>query len=163
MRGASLLGAIVVTAFAVPPILQPTVKTPAVRSVDDATLREYAGVYQWGPDAFVYLQLWNEFTGFDKPGQLVAFDESGEIRVLYPSDRDRFFTGAAIAVAASVESRIEFERDAKGKIASLTRRRDGAPPRIARRVDIEQHEPVRFSFTSPGHLRFQPPASDIRP
>ena len=42
-------------------------------------------MYRWGPDAFVYLQLWHEFSGFDKPGQLVAFDESGVIRVLYPT------------------------------------------------------------------------------
>jgi hypothetical protein len=31
---------------------------PVVRPVDEATLREYAGVYQWEPEAFLYLQLW---------------------------------------------------------------------------------------------------------
>ena len=30
---------------------------PAVRSLDEKTLREYAGVYQREPNAFVYLQL----------------------------------------------------------------------------------------------------------
>ena len=51
-------------------------------------LLEYAGVYQWGPSAFVYLQLWAEFTGKQ---QLVAFDESGDVRVLSPTDHDHFF------------------------------------------------------------------------
>src|SRR6516162_950829 len=53
----------------------------AVRSVNQAVLDEYLGAYQWGPNAFVYLQLWNEFA---RETQLVAFDESGAIRTLYP-------------------------------------------------------------------------------
>ena len=57
--------------------------------------------------------------------QLVAFDESGEVRALYPTDRDRFFAGPGMAVSASIESRIEFQRDGTGKIASLTWQRDG--------------------------------------
>ena len=47
-------------------------QSPTVRAVDEKVLREYAGVYQSAPNAFVYLQLWNEFSGFDKPGQLVC-------------------------------------------------------------------------------------------
>jgi pimeloyl-ACP methyl ester carboxylesterase len=138
---AALIAAAVLATLAVRSALQ----TPAVASVDEAALREYAGVYQWGPDAFVYLQLWNEFTGFDKPGQLVAFDESAEIRVLYPTGRDQFFTGPGIAIATSVESRIEFQRDAAGRITSLTQHRESAAPRTARRVDTERLEEVRFS------------------
>jgi hypothetical protein len=113
--------------------------------VDENVLREYAGVYQWNPNAFVYLQLWNEFSGFAKPSQLIAFDESGELRTLYPTDRDRFFTGPGVAISASIESRIEFQRDATGTIASLTWQREGAPPRTARRVEIEKHEDIHFS------------------
>src|SRR6266852_339769 len=84
---------------------------PTVRSIDETTLREYTGVYQWGSNAFVYLQLWNEFTGFTKPSQLVAFDESGEVRTLYPMDRDPFFVGPGAAIPTSIESRVEFQRD----------------------------------------------------
>ncbi len=51
-------------------------QAPVVRALDEAALREHTGVYQWGPNAFVYLQMWDEFSGFGKP-QLVAFDESG--------------------------------------------------------------------------------------
>ena len=120
-------------------------QSPAVRDVDEKVLREYAGVYQWAPDSFVYLQLWNEFSGFDKPGQLVSFDESGEIRVLYPADRDQFFAGPGAAMSTSVESRIDFQRDGAGKIVSLGWRREGAAPRTARRVEIERHEDVGFS------------------
>ena len=42
-------------------------QTPVVHPVDESALREYAGVYQWGPDSFVYLQMWDEFSGFGKP------------------------------------------------------------------------------------------------
>ena len=65
-------------------------QTPTVRTVGEEVLREYAGVYQWDRDAFLYLQLWGELTGTN---QLVAFDESGEVRALYSTDRDQFFAG----------------------------------------------------------------------
>src|SRR5256714_9857904 len=116
-------------------------RTP-VRPLDENVLRQYAGVYQWNRDAFVYLQLWNELSGTN---QLVAFDESGEVRTLYPTDGDHFFAGPGAAISTSVESRVDFQRDASGKIASLTWRRDGSPPRIAHRVDIENREDVGFA------------------
>lgn len=120
-------------------------QAPAVRSGDEKHLREYTGVYRWEPNAFVYLQLWNEFSGFAKPSQLVAFDESGEVRTLYPTNPDKFFAGPGAAVSTAIESRIEFQRDRTGKITSLTWQRGGAPLRVARRVEIEKHEDVRFS------------------
>ena len=120
-------------------------QTPAVRSVDEKVLREYTGVYRSGPNAVVYLQMWNEFSGFTRPSQLVAFDESGDVRTLYPTDRDQFFAGPGAAVPTSIESRIEFQRDGTGTITSLTWRRDGAVPRTAQRVEIEKREDVRFS------------------
>jgi len=116
----------------------------APRLADEQVLREYTGVYRWDDNAVVYLQMWNEFSGFDKPSQLVAFDESGDVRVLYPIDHDRFFTGAAAAVSGSVESRIEMQRDGSGKITALTWQRDGAAIRTARRVQTETQEDVRF-------------------
>jgi hypothetical protein len=88
--------------------------------------------------------MWNEFSGFDKPGQL-AFDESGDIRVLYPTDRDQFFAGPGAAVPTPLESRIEFQRETTGKITSLRWRREGAASRTARRVEIENREDVGFS------------------
>ena len=112
-------------------------QAPSILPVDEKALREYTGVYQWGPDAFVYLQIWNESTGTN---QLVAFDESGDIRTLYATERDRFFAGPGMAVATSIESRVEFQRDAGGAITGLTWQRDGAPPRTARRAAIERHE-----------------------
>lgn len=120
----------------------PAPQAPTVRSVDEKTLREYAGAYQWEPNAFVYLQMWSEFTG---KNQLVAFDESGEVRVLYPTDDDRFFAGPGAAVPNGVESQIEFQRDRDGHVGSLMWRRDGAAPRSARRVEIEKRENVAFS------------------
>src|SRR5258708_3270841 len=116
-------------------------QAPIVRSVDEKVLREYAGVYQWQKDAFLYLQMWSEFTG---KNQLVAFDESGEVRTLYPTDDGRFFAGPGAAVSTAIESRVEFQRDGNGEITSLTWKRDDTDPRTARRVEIEKHEDVRF-------------------
>ena len=123
-----------------------TLQRPVVQSVDEKVLREYTGVYRWEPPgAFVYLQMWNEFSGFSQPAQLVAFDESGDIRVLYPSERDRFVAGPGAAVADPVESRISFQRDRSGAITSLTWQREAAESRVARRVGIERQDDVRFA------------------
>src|SRR5215203_4862956 len=145
MRMLIATGAAFVSALVAGTIACAAVQTPAIRSVDEVALREYAGVYQWGSNAFVYVQLWDEFSGFGKPRQLVAFDESGEIRTLYPTDRDRFFAGPGAGISASVESRIEFQRGGAGNIISLTWHQDGVAPRTARRVAIEKREDVHFS------------------
>src|SRR5262245_26519300 len=84
---------------------------PAVRTVDENALHEYAGVYRWHDNGYIYLQMWNELTG---KNDLVAFDESGQVRTLYPTDGGRFFTGPGAAVATSAESRVEFQRDRGG-------------------------------------------------
>ncbi len=112
--------------------------------MDESSLREYTGAWQWGPDAFLYLQLWDEFTGFGKPRQLVAFDESGEVRTLYPAGKDQFTTGPGMAVSTPVESRIAFHRDGGGRIVSLTWKREGTAPRTAHRAVSEKQEDVRF-------------------
>src|SRR3954467_6306488 len=109
-------------------------QTPIVQPADEKALREYTGVYQWGPNAFVYLQMWDEFSGFGKP-QLVVFDESGDVRTLYPTDSNQFFVGPGAAVPASIESRIAFQRDSAGRILSLTWQRGDAAPRTAQRVE----------------------------
>src|SRR5437588_9021321 len=138
----TLIGATVATILLAVRTVPLPCQTPAVRAVGEEALREYAGAYQWRPDAFLYLQLWSEFTGTN---QLVAFDESGEVRTLYPTDRDRFFAGPAAADPTAVESSIEFQRDAAGRIISLTWCRDGAPPRVARRAESEKREDIHFS------------------
>src|SRR5690242_2379401 len=64
-------------------------------SSGDESLRKYVGIYQWGPDHFIYLQMWSEFTG---KNDLVAFDESGEVRTLFPAEGGGFVTGPGAAV-----------------------------------------------------------------
>src|SRR5687768_10341173 len=142
MRLPAAIGAVAAATLAGAVMARSALQSPAVRAVDERVLRDYAGVYQWDANAFLYLQIWSELTG---KNQLAAFDESGELRALYPSDRDRFFAGPGAAVGTAIESRIEFQRDASGGITSLTWQREGAAPRIARRVDIERHEDVRFT------------------
>jgi len=108
---------------------------------DANALRDFVGTYKWNTDDFLYLQMWSEFTGTN---QLVAFDESGEVRTLYRANRDQFFCGPAAAVESPVESEITFLRDAAGKITSLSWQRKGAPPHVAPRVEIEKREDVHF-------------------
>src|SRR5258708_17226934 len=93
----------------------PARQSPAVRSMDEQVLREYTGVYRWDANAFVYLQMWDEFSGFGKPN-LVAFDESGEVRTLYPTDRDQFFAAPGAAVPASIASPVGAQTDPTGTV-----------------------------------------------
>ena len=139
---AAILIAGIALASVVGTVVTRSLQHPSVRTVDEATLRAYAGVYEWEANAFVYLQLWSELSASN---QLVAIDESGELRTLYSTEPDRFFAGPGAAVPDVVESRIEFQRDPDGKIVSLTWSRADAPVRRARRVDIERREDVRFS------------------
>jgi uncharacterized protein len=125
-------------------LIRSALQTPAVRSVDESMLGEYAGVYRWQDGGLIYLQLWDEFSGFGRPRHLTAFDESGEIRTLYPLDGDEFFAGPGIAVSSAIESRVDFQRD-RNRLTSLAWRREGGAPRLARRVDVEKHEHVHFS------------------
>ena len=145
MRTKILIGAAVATAFVGVVLARSGLQSPALRDVDEKILREYTGAYSWGSGGFVYLQLWNEFSGFDKPAQLVAFDEDGLVRVLYPTAGDEFFAGPGAAVPTSVEARISFQRDNGGKVTALEWQRQGEASRTARRAASEQHEDVRFA------------------
>jgi uncharacterized protein len=122
-------------------LLYLSAQVPPLLAVDEQVLREYAGAYQWDQTHVVYLQVWAEFTGSN---QLVAFDDTGEIRVLFPTDRDRFFTGPGIAVRTALESTVDFQRDRAGQIASLTWRREGGTTRTAKRATIERRDEVKF-------------------
>ncbi len=139
---ASLSGATVAGVLLGTVIACSAAQSPVVRPVGEESLRDYVGVYQWERNAFVYLQMWTEFTGTN---QLVALDESGDVRVLYATDRDRFFAGPGVAVPGTIESRIEFQRDGARNVTSLTWQREGTAPRVARRVEVEKREDVRFS------------------
>ena len=145
MRTKTVIAAAAATVFVAAAAGRSALQSPALRTVAERDLHAYTGVYSWGTDALLYLQLWNEFSGFDKPGELVAFDGSGEIRVLYPTARDQFFAGPGAAISTSVEARIRFERDGAGTVTSLTWQKEGGPVRHARRVAIEKREDVRFA------------------
>ena len=83
---------IAATLTAVVPSLMVALPAPqnSVRPVDEKILGEYAGVYRWQDKGFIYLQIWSELSG---KNELVAFDESGQVRTLYPTEGDGFFTG----------------------------------------------------------------------
>ncbi len=99
-RSAAAIGAGILAALSGGLVAISPRQAPVVRPLDEPALREHAGVYQWEPNAFVYVQMWDEFSGFGKP-QLVAFDESGDVRTLYPTDGDQFFAGPGAALSTS--------------------------------------------------------------
>jgi pimeloyl-ACP methyl ester carboxylesterase len=105
-----------------------------------AAAQEYRGAYQWDPDHFLYLQTWDELG----PGQLGAFDESGEMRTLFPAGHDQFFTGPGLAFPVPREAGVIFRRDERGAISELVWRRDGAPDRLAKRARPYAEEEVAF-------------------
>lgn len=111
-------------------------------SSGDQSLRKYVGTYQWGPDRFVYLQMWSEFRG---KNDLVAFDESGEVHTLFPAGDGRFVTGPGAAVPEPVESRVEFDRDASGRVVSISWQRGNSVALMARRIENEKREDVSFA------------------
>jgi hypothetical protein len=73
MRVRTAIGLVVVGALVGSVSSRSPAQGPAIRPVDEKVLREYAGVYRWASNGFVYLQMWNELSGTH---QLVAFDES---------------------------------------------------------------------------------------
>jgi pimeloyl-ACP methyl ester carboxylesterase len=111
-------------------------------SIDDQSLRKYVGTYEWGPDHFVYLQMWSEFRG---KNDLVAFDESGEVRTLFPAEGGGFVTGPGAAVPDPVEARIEFSRNASASIMSLSWKRSNSVSQRARRIENEKREEINFA------------------
>jgi uncharacterized protein len=137
----SAIVSLLLLATVVGTLIARSLQRPSILTVDQATLRAFTGVYQWQPNGFVYLQLWPELSGSQ---QLVAFDESGDVRTLYPTARDQFFAGPGAAVPDAVESRIQFQRQGGSPPSAFTWSRDGIT-RTARRVDIERREDVRFS------------------
>jgi pimeloyl-ACP methyl ester carboxylesterase len=114
---------------------------PVVRTLDEKTQDEYAGVYRWDDGTYLYLQTWAELTA---TRQLVAFDESGEIRALFAVDRDRFITGPGAGLSAPIESQIRALRNADGIVTSLTWQRGDDPARTGRRMEVEKREDVQF-------------------
>jgi pimeloyl-ACP methyl ester carboxylesterase len=111
-------------------------------AIDDESLHKYVGTYKWGPDHFVYLQMWNEFRG---KNDLVAFDESGEVRTLFPAEGGKFVAGPGAAVPNPIEARIEFSRDARGKVVSLRWQTGDSVARTARRIENEKREEISFA------------------
>jgi len=109
-------------------------------SMDRPSLGQYVGAYEWGPDHFVYIQFWDEL-GKD---QLGVFDESGEIRALYPMEKDKFVVGSGIAIPIPVEARIRFQRNAQGAVASLSWEPVGKEMRTAQRVEPYSQRDVVF-------------------
>ena len=90
----------------------------------------------------MYLQLWAELTGTK---QLVAIEESGSVRVLYPTAPGQFVTGPAAAVPSPVTSTVYFQRDSAATVTGVVWTWTKSASRAARRVTTERRENVAFA------------------
>ena len=117
-------------------------QSPRTIDVDASKLREYVGPYRWQDSGFVYVQVWGELTA---KNQLVAFDEAGEVRALFPTAPDSFVAGPAAGVASPVESHVAFRRERTGAVTGFSWRRGDEPQRMAQRAATERSEEVRFA------------------
>ena len=84
----------------------------AAEMTQNSEPREFTGTYQSGPNAYLYMQIWNELSGTPR---LVAFDESGTVRSLYPEGNGRFVAGTKAGVRDPVESTIQLSATPTGK------------------------------------------------
>jgi pimeloyl-ACP methyl ester carboxylesterase len=114
-----------------------------LQALDAKALEGYTGAYQIEPDRFAYIQPWDELGG-DHP---VWFDESGDVRSLYPVASDEFIAGPGAGLPAPVEARVAFTRGPQGEIDGLVRRAAAgaeAAGRPAKRVRLWSEEEVTF-------------------
>ena len=105
-----------------------------LHALDPKALAEYTGAYQIGADRFAYVQPWDELGG-DHP---MWFDESGEIRALYPVAPDQFVVGPAASLPAPAEARVTFTRGPDGAIAGLVRRPLGGAAAAAGPIEAKR-------------------------
>ncbi len=89
-------------------------------ALDSATLAGYVGHYQLSPDAMFDITL--------KDGQLFAKLTGQSAVPVYASARDKFF-------CRIVEAKVDFERDASGKVVALVLHEDGTDRRAKRTSD----------------------------
>lgn len=91
--------------------------------VSAATLAEYEGVYKFESGRALSIIVSPEFTSsglrfFSKTLMLTDFD-SGALRSLYPTSENTFVVGVLRDVGAPFAGRIQFVRDANGKVTGL--------------------------------------------
>lgn len=117
-------------------------QTVPQRSIQDTSFHQYVGTYRWNPGHFMYLQMWQELSG---KSELVAFDEAGDVRTLYPSGDGRFVAGPGAAIPNRIESHIEFDHDANGDVTFLHWQHGDSAPVVAQRIENEKREDIGFA------------------
>lgn len=118
---------------------QGTFRLIRVAAVNPRTLEAYSGSYQFTDGHFAYI-------GRGLGGAYIFTDyRSGEIRALYPSSEESFFTGESVLVPFPEEMRINFLRSKEGEVTGIEVRRRGQRRRtLARKVKLYREEEVRF-------------------
>src|SRR2546423_14939986 len=97
---------------------------------------KFFGLYRVAPDKFISIADSIEGT----PNQLLFTDYgSGDIRDLWHSSANTFFSGAGRRVSYPVEFRVTFVTDG-GEVTVRICRKRGAPERVATKVELREEQ-----------------------
>lgn len=125
--------------------------TPIV-SVDAALLGKYEGLYRFESGRTLSVIVSPEFTSggltFFSPTLMLTDFDSGALRSLYPTSDAGFLVGVLRDVGAPFDGRVEFVRDAQGKVSGLNwweNLQGDAPVEFAKWVDYTIEEHVEFT------------------
>lgn len=98
--------------------------------------------YRWDSGGFIDVLRWDELG----PGRLVAFDDEGWIRVLFPTGDGVFTAGQSIGVPDPTQARVRFEPfDGAAPIRKLVWEPQSDARRVASRVQDCEEEEIEFA------------------
>lgn len=105
------------------------------QEIDKETLHAYEGVYRLSPTKHVYIQV------LDALGDnLVYFDDTGEIRALYPRSTDTFTAGPGLFLPFPLETRLRFYAEGDSAAGMVWERPDSAALRLGRVAHYPREE-----------------------
>lgn len=138
--------------------------------VDKTVLDKYEGVYRFESGRALSIIVSPEYSSgglyfFSKTLMLTDFD-SGALRSLYPTSDAKFLVGVLRDVGAPFDGRVEFMRDAQGKVSGLSwweNLQGDMQFEFAKRVDYTIEEHVEFTSQDGTKLvgRLSLPNSDV--
>jgi hypothetical protein len=116
-----------------------TFRLVRIATLDSRAKRRFVGAYRFANGRFLLVDV-DYPQGSD---MLYAVDShTGNVRAMYPVSSTTFVSGPALLVPEPTEQTLSFEVTSAG-VRSVVRRRAGAAPERAVRIDIREEE-VRF-------------------
>jgi len=141
-----------------------------IKSLAKEKYERYEGVYKFGSGRALSIILSPEFTSgglqfFSNTLMMTDF-ESGALRSLYPLDEQTFLVGVKRDIGAPFDGKIQFQKDAQGRVTGLMWWRDAYDPgnsEPATRIDYSVEDHIEFTSQDGKKLvgRLSLPISDL--